>query len=218
MNIPNYNIELAHIYADQKVGLEQYYGIRIASEFIKKIKNKGRTFVTSVLIDDYNSSVFSLKEEDIIDLAKECDVPIDFIAYESKLDSVCDKLIKDIENSGLRTESFPGKTSLIMETKNKKIGIRDYFGNSHKNTCASVVVAWSLCRLGIYDLSKDTIVKLSTNSFIGTNIVTVLPERYESNEEKALAIIKNTPYTDLLRNIEYLFFQENLGTGQLYLQ
>lgn len=203
-----YNIEFAHIYADRDFSSEQIKSVENLKNLMKKLKQQKENFVTSVLIDDYNSKSHSLDESNFVHTIKSYAVPVDFIAYESKLNLLADRVIEDLPKSILETR-FSSDTldkAIILKTEGRSIKLRDYFESSVKNTCALLTACWLLCRLGIYVIPENGIRRLNTRSFEGNNIITILPKKYEYNEYKALAIIRALGRKELLKKIEYIFF------------
>ena len=85
MNKPDYNIEFAHIYADEEFGEEQAKSIDIVKTVISNLKKSNKSFVTSVLIDEFHPVVFKLNENEMVEEFRKYDVEVDFIGYESKL-------------------------------------------------------------------------------------------------------------------------------------
>ncbi len=204
----DYSIELAHIYSDEKIGDEQASSIDEGVKFINGLKENLKTFSTTLLIDNYSPSSFTLDENELVDLAKSYGISFDFICYEAELADLCDLLIKDMDPAALVRVKFPkfNKESLVLKHGRKIIGIRDYFETHYRNTCAALVACWHLARLGIYKISEEKIKRFSENSFQATKTLTVLPKKYKANEDKVLTILGNSFHKNVLKNIEYVFF------------
>ena len=201
-----YNIEFAHIYADQKFGNEQIRSIEILRDLINSLRKQGKSFVTTVLIDDYNPKKNNLDENAFVNKIKSLNIPLDFIAYESKLNQIGDKLIADLPRQLLRVE---GKKNIFLEINNKSIKLRDSIGFQLKNTCTLLTASWLLCRLGIYKIPSDSINRLNkVGTFEANKIITILPEKYRKSESRALDIIKSLGKDDILKHIEYRLFKD----------
>ena len=201
-----YNIEFAHIYADQKFGNEQIRSIEILRDLINSLQKQGKSFVTTVLIDDYNPKKNNLDENAFVNKIKSLNIPLDFIAYESKLNQIGDKLIADLPRQLLRVE---GKKNIFLEINNKSIKLRDSIGFQLKNTCTLLTASWLLCRLGIYKIPSDSINRLNkVGTFEANKIITILPEKYRKSESRALDIIKSLGKDDILKHIEYRLFKD----------
>ncbi|MDD4333052.1 MAG: hypothetical protein PHT51_02970 [Patescibacteria group bacterium] len=206
---PDYNLEFAHIYADEEFGLEQLKSLEVLKKVISKLKKENKTFVTSILIDEFHPVVFRLDENKIIEEFKKHGIVVDFIGYESKLGIIADKILKELPKSMLKLEHFhkPEKEILMLKENNKKIGLKEDFAFMYRHTCALLSCSWSLCRLGIFKIPKDAIRNLSNANFDAKRIITILPEKYRVVEDKIIEIIKSSKYKKAVQNIEYEFFE-----------
>lgn len=207
-NIPDYNIEFSHIYADEEFGEEQIKSIEILKDVTSKLKSKGKNFVTCVMIDDFNPVIFKLDDKKVIDKVKSYNAPFDFFAYESKFGGISDKLLKEIPSSKLKLEYFHGsqKEVLFLNKESGKISLKEQYGFAYKHTCALLAAAWTLCRLGAYNLPSGSVKSLENKDFVAKKLITILPKKYEEGEKKVLEIIKSTKFKDFADNIEYIFF------------
>lgn len=117
----DYNIELAHIYSDQKVGDEQVISIEEGVKFINKLKEASKTYSVSLLIDNYNASSFTVSETELVNLAKKYGVSFDFVVHEAVLADLCDLLVKDIDPVALEKVEFAksSKESLVLKHDGK---------------------------------------------------------------------------------------------------
>ena len=204
----DYNIEFAHIYADEDFGDEQIKSIELLRGVISRLTKAKKTFVTSVLIDDFNPVIFKLNDAKVISIIKKYKVPFDFFAYESKFGEISDKLLREIPNSKLKLEHFhnPQKEVLFLHNKSDNIGLKEQRAFSYKHTCALLAAAWTLCRLGVYDLPKSSVKNLENKDFAAKKLITILPKKYENSEKKVLDIIRATKFNKMADNIEYVFF------------
>ena len=118
----NYNIEFAHIYADERFGEEQIKSIKILKKITNKLTKEGKTFVTSILIDEFHPVVFKLDEDKMLSEFKKHDITVDFLGYESQLGTIADQLIKEIPADKLKMDHFhkPQKEVLILEKEKQK--------------------------------------------------------------------------------------------------
>ncbi len=204
----DYNIEFAHIYADEAFGKEQIRSAEILKEIISKLKKQNKTYVISILIDEFHPVVFKLDEKTIIKKCKKLGINIDFVGYESKLGIVGDQLIKEIPKSDLKIEHFhkPEKEVVILEENHKKIGLKEEFNFMYRHTCALLSTSWSLCRLGTYNIPPEAIHNLTNKPFEAKKLITILPEKFHPVENKVLEIIKSTKFKTVIKNINYEFF------------
>jgi len=189
----DYNIEFAHIYADKSYGEEQANSIKALKKFLEKIK--GKTYVTVVLIDDFNPGHAMAEEEEFLKKISS-QVDLDFVAYEAGLVEVAIELLNHIDD-------IDKQGKVIMLRKDGIIGLTTNKGDP---TCALLIVAWHLCRLGLMEVPKKVVKNFSEKTFTADKILTILPERYRSHKDRVLAIIKASKFKDHLDQIEYLFF------------
>lgn len=197
----DYNVEFAHIYADKEFGDEQRKSIDLLKLVIKDLQKKNKSFVTCILIDEISPEKITLNESDFLKKTLSYKIPLDFVAYESKLSSIADKIIKELPKELLHKESFNDKEVLLLIKDNLKIGLKDYPG---KHSCSLLIAAWILCRLGYY--KAPNLKNLTGNSFNANKLITILPKRYRKTEDKVLNILKITKYNHILKNLEYKFF------------
>ncbi|MBU2523415.1 MAG: hypothetical protein KKE23_03955 [Nanoarchaeota archaeon] len=83
----DYNIEYAHIYADQfaqgeEFGEEHLKSIELTKDLVKRLETEGKTYCLCVLIDNYNAQ-FSLNQEQIFNELGGLGLSPDFIVEES---------------------------------------------------------------------------------------------------------------------------------------
>lgn len=190
----DYNIEFAHIYADEAFGSEQEKSINALKEVISELN--GKSFVTCVLIDEFSPEEIKLDFDGYINEVKSR-VVVDFLAYESKLSEISDKLIKELPN--LKTEMFDDKEVLLLIKDDMKIGLK----SNDKPTCALLIAAWTLCRFGIYQVPD--LKNLTGKEFKADNLITILPKKYRESENKVLEILKSSRYRELVDKIQYKF-------------
>lgn len=197
----DYNIEFSHIYADEEFGEEQEKSIILLKGLIKKIKSNKIT--TSVIIDDYNPKIKILREEELLDKMANMGVTPDFVIFESNLKEVADELIEKIDKNFVRKERFSGKDVILVKKGDKNIGLRDSKG---KYSCAVLIAAWNLCRLGLLPIDEKKFYKTSNNDFEAKKIISIIPKKYQDNELRAKKIIEVSPYKEHLSKIDYIFF------------
>lgn len=209
MSKPDYNIEFAHIYADDSFKEEQAKSIIILKEAISQVKEQNKSFVISNLLDDSHPPVFKLENDKIIKKYQEKGVDIDFIGFESKLGAIADKLIKEIPNSELKYEYFhdPDKQVLMLNEEGKKIGLEDEYEFMYRHTCALLSAAWTLSRLGVYDIPSKAIYRASNSEFKAKKAITILPKKYKSVEDKVLEILRSTKFEEVIDRMEYKYFE-----------
>ena len=102
---------------------------------------------------------------------------------ESQLISYCDQVIQRIKD------------------EKEKRNLKDYIVSTKKYPCSLFIATWYLIRLGYIDsiLLPETEVAL--------NLINILPESFRPFEERGFEIIRNTPYSEALKNIENRYFE-----------
>lgn len=117
----DYNIEFAHIYADEILGEEQIRSIKILKQVIKKLNKQNKKYVLSILVDDYHSTNSQININKLIQEIKSFGIDVDFIGFESKLIKYADSLIKRIPRNKLSVELFdaPQKKVLMLNHHKK---------------------------------------------------------------------------------------------------
>jgi len=206
---PDYNIEFAHMYADESFGDEQIKSIEILKKITSRLKKENKTFVISFLIDEFHPTVFKLNENKIIKEFEKQGISIDFIGYESKLGLVADEIIKELPTSMLKIENFNKmeKDVLLLKNHNGKIGLKEDFKFMYRHTCALLSASWSLCRLGILKIPPDAVCNLTGKIFESKKIITILPEKYHLVEDKVIEIVESTRFKDSIEDMNYKFFE-----------
>ncbi len=196
----DFNVEFGHIYSDQEFGKEQIQSIQRAKKVLQDLEKRRKSFTTVVLIDEYSPIVSTLEETQFLKEMGNKDLRPDFIAYESNLTAIADKIIESIPKIKLKTESIKGKKVLILITDKKRIGLKDNLG---RHTCSMLIAAWILARLGLFDIP---IKKYGKSSFPGKKLITILPEKYRETEKKVLEILEVTKYKKEVKKVRYEFF------------
>ena len=189
-----YNIEFAHIYADDVFNQEHVESIKILNRIINAQLN-GHEYVTSVLIDEYNPN----KEDMILDLDEFLNkitlagANIDYVGFESGMVNLSDEVLSALDN----------------KTKTKYI---KYIKTKGKYPCSLLATSWYLLRLGVLNnlhINDKMIKGLKDNSideFSGNRVITIIPSKYKKVEETVIKNIRNSKYSKLANNIELIFF------------
>lgn len=204
---PDYNLEFSHIYANESFSKEQLTSIEIAKKIAGLWERKNISFVTTVLIDDYNATVSTLNHEKLLTRIEKEGINVDFLGFESRFSQLSNKLIKELPTTKMNLEYFshPQKEVLILHG-DKKIGLTESFDFSVRHTCAILSATWTMCRLGEYPLPKNSVINRNKKEFRSKKTMTVLPKKYEEGEKKVLDIIKMAGFRKAASNIEYKFF------------
>lgn len=183
------NIEYAHIYSNENYNREHFEAGWIANQTLLKLTESGLVVSTVILVDEYNPSEHILDINGFVGKMKDSALAPDFIAYESKLIIHSDDFLESIQNPRW-------KNSL-------KNGIR----SSGRTPCSVLAAIWYLVRLGIYNSDNDIqpINGSKIDSFPANKIITILPQRYMSVEQRAMDYIKNSTYREYSDRIEHIY-------------
>ncbi|MCK5474048.1 MAG: hypothetical protein KAI53_01465 [Candidatus Aenigmarchaeota archaeon] len=212
----DYNIEFAHVYSDDKFSLEQKTSSEILRKTIENLKKDNKTFVSAILIDDYQPSYSYLDVYDFLESVKNSGFSPSYIAYESQLHSLATKLIslinkKNILEKKTETKIKSNRDTILLDTdSHSTISLKDeYFAKSKDYIETSVLIAaWYLVRLGIF--TKPGLIKETKYTkkipFVGENIMSIIPKKYRQVDEDAKAIISCTPYKIALKKIHNIYF------------
>lgn len=187
----DFNIEYAHIYVNEGFNHEHQRAARFLNTKAKELKERGGSYSGVVLFDDYNPSEWLVSEEEFIcSLSREKAKP-DFVAYEARLVP----LVKGVLE--------------LVDKKDAK-GVRRYIESRRRIPCSFLIVVWHFFRLGlINDRGIDIYRPLKSQNkrpFVGESLITVLPDRFRSVEEKARGVIGRSQFGDALDRLEYHFF------------
>ena len=184
----SYNIEFAHVYADENFNKEHQQGVELLLEVKKNIPQHA-TYVTAVLVDEYNPDQKILDIKEYVSILAKMGAMPDFLGFESELALANDEMMKSVD-SKIRKE------------------YERYFANKQKIACSFLVAIWNLMRLGLLDLPNAIVIKQKPGiaDFVGERLITILPERYRENEERALRVIKHSQFAPAVEKIQYVYF------------
>lgn len=182
----DYNIEFAHIYVNEDFNREHFEAAIRTKQATKNIVQLGKSYVLTVLIDDYNPSDEILDTQVFLQKLESLKVKPDYVIYESKLVYFQDLLL----------DRMNGKIKKKYE---------NYINKQRKCPCSFLVAVWHLLRLGVFSEEK-IISNKQDKPFSAKRTITILPRRYESVERKAISIINSTAFCEHIKNIEHIFF------------
>jgi len=184
----DYNIEYAHIYADEVFKQEHIDSLNVLELILRILKNDKKSYNLNLLIDEYHPEDKSLDIEDFLSKLKFRGYTPDHLYLESELH-------KDI--------------NLLLANLTDEKHLRDYeryLQRTGKSPCSFLVANWYLKRLGV--LPIENLKKLSNEAkpFHGNKIINILDKKYKPNEDKALELIKNSRFASCLDNIIYYYY------------
>jgi hypothetical protein len=186
----DYNIEYAHIYADKSFGNEQIKSVEKLKKVTTELDKKKKSYVSVVLIDDYNPEKCSLDNKKFLERLGNLGPKPDFVGFESRL--------------------YPDKDFILKEMSSKKRReYENYIEKSKKIPCSLFIAIWYLKRLGFIKTRNEELIPLNKKNkpFVAKNIITILPEEYRDVEKKGLKIIESTRFNNCLNNISDIFFK-----------
>jgi hypothetical protein len=182
-----YSIEFFHIYSDEVIGLRQIKSIDDL-EVAQKLCDSDYDRV--VLIDNYNPSKHTLTLDTVLKYLASRNVAPHYVAYEKDLVGNAQILLEAITDNKLRKD------------------YTRYITKNQKYPCSLLTAAWYLTRLGVLE-NGDVIQPVPGNAMPyqpSTNLLNILPEAYESIEQKAQKIIVNSPFADKAAQIHNMFY------------
>jgi hypothetical protein len=207
-------VEFAHIYADTVFGSEQDRSLSVMKDYLDTHSTPDSLVVSAILIDDLHVEEATLDVMEFVRCILRRGLAPDFVVFEGKLGEVADELVSRIwDNSNhelvWRTIKKTNKRVLtyVNLTTGREIGIKTIYDDARSEwTCAMLSAAWTLCRAGIYEFPKDSIVRLTEAPVTGDKIVSVLHSKYEGVEAKVVELIKAAGYGELVDRLELVFF------------
>ena len=213
----DYNIEFAHIYSDQpNLTDEQIKSAKVTKKLIKKITNDNKTFVLTLLVDEYHPEFHKLNFNKFLKKLSSLDVPPTYIAYESKMISAAKLLMKSIPHDMKKTMKFHPtitvneKITYIVDKTGKKIKLKTKGNVVHfsRYTCAILSTAWVLLRLGVIQAKNAVELTGMTQPkpFASKNIINVLPKKYEGVEIANKNIVLTSRYKQFVNNMYSEYF------------
>mgnify|MGYP001583566735 FL=1 len=181
-----YNIEYAHIYADQQFGRDQDLGVLEAKKFVNGIGQPN--CILTVLVDEYNPKNTNLDEDAYVQRLNMAGLNPDVVMHESDLPHLHELLQPDLQASESRS-------------------INEHVRMHGKYPCAYLIALWDLYRLGLL-LPKQPYGRRKTTrlGWAAQTVVTILPRTYQETEQRAIKHISRTPYKHAVDRIQHIFF------------
>lgn len=186
----DYNIEYSHIYTDEDFGFEQRKSIKILKNVTERLKRAKKSYVLTVLIDEYNPAESTLSIKNFLGYLGRFKARPDFVCFESQLVSSYKLLLEKMVPS-LRKEYVK------------------YIEKHKKIPCSLLIAVWHLKRLGLIRTHKEELNYLNekpVKNFIAKKIITILPQKYREVELRGLEIIASTHFKKYLHNISNIYF------------
>lgn len=176
------NIEFGHIYTDQTIGPEHEAGAERACKVVSALKGG---YCLVVWIDEYHPKVSNLIITDYLDFLDSKDVLPHYVVFEGDLKPLAYRLLY----------SIPQK---------QRKDLCKWIDGKEKMPCSLLTATWYLARLGAFkEEFKKVAIGAHTIPFCGDEILTVLPESYKANENRALELIQASPWAHLVGRIGF---------------
>jgi len=236
------NVEYMHLYIGRTPSDRELLNAKkTANQMLHQLKSHGRTFSLCVLIDDYTEPCCprALKEE-ALDLVATLQPEPTHIVWESSLVSPAMRLMRNLRSDlvvespkGVTLQTFSNDLELIHREDERDslatlldsaVGSDrpDYSDQTSlvrrdetaRLTCALLSATWLLVRLGLLPFDQvDDLSEGGPCSFVGSQLLTILPTHYIHIEHSALTILQSMhgkQFSKARRRIEYYFHQTRL--------
>jgi hypothetical protein len=195
MGSARYSIEYSHIYTDDTVGREHSDSIRQLAAIKQELglQSHPQSYSLVVLIDNYNPTTHILDPADVPDLLEQSGARPDYVGLESELAHYGPILLADLTQPRLERS------------------YSSYIASRGKSPCSFLVAIWYLMRFGVYTPSREHQVYSKTSlravPFVADQLINILPLRYQSIEDRAVALIAATPYAHLTDRISSRYYE-----------
>jgi len=193
------SIECAHIYADQGLSRSHARSLAIARRESRRWVAAGRTVRSAVLVDDLHVGSSITSSDEVRRWASELGFGVDSVVEESALVAVAKRVIKSLPRHSLYWEPFrrASKRVLFLQSNGLGIALGTIADRRFEPTCALLIAAWNLVRLGVFPVDGVPTAQVATS---------VLEERYRAVEIKALRIIEASPHRTLTARVSHIFY------------
>ena len=220
----DYNIEFCHIFTSENFSFEQRLSSQITDKIIDQIKQREKTYTTTILFDDYQPSYSYLDIYSFLEKVKDLGIPPTYVVYETRLQTLARKLISTISKSKIEKEEVERglkserDTIMLRYAESSSTPLKKEFFVKDKGRMETppLIASWYLLRLGVF--SNPQIIKetqyTDKKPFAGEKIITVIPDKWKEIDEKAKKIIKESDYGDALEKTECIYFSPDQSNYQ----
>jgi hypothetical protein len=193
------SIECAHIYAHQTFGAEQATSVSLYRAHRNALRAEGVRVSSVILLDDLHSPSYQTGKAELkacLDLLGE---RIDSIILESTLLCAAKRFITTIPKKQLFYEPFrrASKRVLFVDTPDGAVALGSITNRPFEPTCALLIATWHLARLGRI---------MVPNLAPAARTLSILHERYQGVERKALALVAASAFRAETKNISHVFY------------
>jgi hypothetical protein len=152
-----------------------------------------------VLVDDIHVEASKITPQQIKGWAARFGFGVDMVVEESALKAVAKGVIRSLPRRNLYWEPFrrAPKRVLFLRCNEGGIALGTIVDRHFEPSCALLVAAWNLSRLGAFSVGGLPTAERATS---------ILEERYRSVEMKALRIIEASRHRAFAGRISHIFY------------
>lgn len=193
------SVECAHIYADETLTCAHATSLVIAQRESLRWRSEGRTVRSAVLVDNIHVADSKITPQQIKGWAARLGFCIDIVVEESALKEVAKGVIRALPRRDLYWEPFrrASKRVLFLRCNEGGIALGTIVDRHFEPSCALLVAAWNLTRLGAFAVEGVPTAESATS---------ILEERYRGVEMKALQIIEASRFYTFAAGISHIFY------------
>lgn len=184
----DFNIEYAHIYADETFGQEHRNSLAVLKLILDVLRSGNKSYSLNLLIDEYHPEDKALDVGDFIGKLKEHGFAPDYFYLESNLHADIGLFV-----AGLTKEKYVNDYHRYLE-------------KNGKSPCSYLVANWYLKRLGVLPINDLKKLAQEDKPFCGRKIINILDEKYKETENRAIDLIKNSSYAQYVDDIIYYYY------------
>jgi hypothetical protein len=193
------SVEFGHTYGDRGVGDPQRRGVAVLKEEVAKLAREGKTFSSLVLLDDIHVGGEIVTPRQLKNELESLGGRVDAVVLESSLITSAKATIRKLPRESLHYEPFrkASKMVLFVETGQGPVALGSITRAPFRPTCALLVAAWHLARLGALPVQGIPTARLSCS---------ILSEEYREVECKAKAILESSAFQLYAKRIKHIFY------------
>lgn len=181
----SYSVEILHVYSDEVFNEEHRHGANAA---LTELRTLSEDYSTVMLIDNYNPENKDFDLASFMLSAKNSGVAMDHVAFEADLVDYYSTVLAMMPNNKFRRR------------------YEKYVAKNNKIPCSFLTAIWYLLRLGLLPYKEGMVTSCTGRAFEpAERLINILPERFSPTEEKAIAIIEQTPHRAALEKIKNVY-------------
>lgn len=204
------SVEFCHIYQDKRFGEEQKRSISLLKNILHELETKQKTYITSVLVDDFHVEKEKEKWElsSLLEHMKSYHIMPDMIAMESKFTTVADHIISLIPERYKKREYFRKEKKHVMFFCDEyyKFALKDSYEQEDVHKCVILSCAWLLCKLGTYTFPANSITYHDAPCVQSHEVISILDKKYEKVERHVLHLLSAIGLEKEREKINYVFY------------